>query len=223
MFRSVISRLIGAITKFSVIVKIHKYKRFHERYHFISMVMEVHDVFGCDLDHFIRECAHLFHNKQLRVHLSLSFCIQFCKQRVNIAFQHALTFVIEKKIMLARDVCSRPPIIIRFHNLHVDNIRKVVCDIASYHEMKKGLALSPLWFLQVACLLAFLSSSLLSSVWWFQPSVFIGFWGIPLNKRTLGRYAKRAPPILYVPMFPWKIFFFMKGERSEEIKGELLT
>ncbi len=36
--------------------------------------------------------------------------------------------------MLARDACSRPPIIIRFHNLHVGNIRGVVREIASYHE-----------------------------------------------------------------------------------------
>jgi hypothetical protein len=63
MLMSVISRLVGAITKFSVVVKIRKYKRFHEIHHFISMVMEVHDVFEHDLDHFIRECARLFHNK----------------------------------------------------------------------------------------------------------------------------------------------------------------
>jgi hypothetical protein len=27
-------------------------------------------------------------------------------------------------------------------------------------------------------------------------------------------------PVLYVPMFPWKYFFSMKWERSEEIKRE---
>ncbi len=36
--------------------------------------------------------------------------------------------------MLTRDACSRPPIIIRSHNLHADNIKRVVAKIASYHE-----------------------------------------------------------------------------------------
>ncbi len=43
----------------------------------------------------------------------------------------------------------------------------------------------------------------------------------PSSKRTLGHYVKGAPPILYVPTFPWKYFFFMKQERREEIKREL--
>jgi hypothetical protein len=50
------------------------------------------------MDRFIRECAHIFHDKQLRGHLSLSFCIQFFKQRVNIAFQCALAFAIEETL-----------------------------------------------------------------------------------------------------------------------------
>jgi len=61
-------------------------------------------------------------------------CIQFFKQHVSIALQHALAFEIEKKIVLASDACSRPPNTIRSHNLHVDDIRKVVGEIASYHE-----------------------------------------------------------------------------------------
>ncbi len=36
--------------------------------------------------------------------------------------------------MLAGDVCSRPPIIIKFHNLHAGDIRKVMAEITSYHE-----------------------------------------------------------------------------------------
>jgi hypothetical protein len=36
--------------------------------------------------------------------------------------------------MLASDVYSRPPIIIRSHDLHVSDIRGVVGEIASYHE-----------------------------------------------------------------------------------------
>jgi hypothetical protein len=35
---------------------------------------------------------------------------------------------------LASDACSRPPITIRFHDLHVGNIRKAMGEIASYHE-----------------------------------------------------------------------------------------
>jgi hypothetical protein len=34
------------------------------------------------------------------------------------------------------------------------------------------------------------------------------FWGISPSKRTLGRYAERAPPILYVNMFPGNFCFY---------------
>jgi hypothetical protein len=33
------------------------------------MVTEVHGVSGCDMDHFIRECVYLFHNKLLFIFL----------------------------------------------------------------------------------------------------------------------------------------------------------
>jgi hypothetical protein len=49
------------------------------------------------MDHFIKECARLFHNRLLGGHLSLSFYIQFFRQHVNIALQCALTFVIKKR------------------------------------------------------------------------------------------------------------------------------
>jgi hypothetical protein len=74
------------------------------------MAMEVHGAPRCDMDSFIMECVRLFHNRRSGGHLSLSLCIQFFKQCVNIALQHALTFVIKKKIVLVKDVCSRPPI-----------------------------------------------------------------------------------------------------------------
>ncbi len=32
------------------------------------------------------------------------------------------------------DACSRPPITIRFHGLHVGDIRGVVGEIVSYHK-----------------------------------------------------------------------------------------
>jgi hypothetical protein len=60
----------------------------------------MHDVPKCDIDRFIMECVCLLHDKRLRNYLSLSFCIQFLKQCISIAFQRALTFAIEKRIML---------------------------------------------------------------------------------------------------------------------------
>jgi hypothetical protein len=53
---------------------------------------------------------------------------------VLVLFSNILTSIIKKKIALANDVCFRPPITIRFHNLHVGDIRGAVCEIASYHE-----------------------------------------------------------------------------------------
>jgi len=52
----------------------------------------------------------------------LSFCIKFFKQRVNVVFQCALTFVVKRKIALASDVCFRPLVTIRSHNLHACDI-----------------------------------------------------------------------------------------------------
>jgi len=77
------------------------------------MAIEVHVAFGHDMDHFNRECAYLFHDRQSRGHLSLFVCIQFFKQHVSISLQHVLTFVIERNIALVGDACSRPPITIR--------------------------------------------------------------------------------------------------------------
>jgi len=36
--------------------------------------------------------------------------------------------------MLTSDVCFRPPITIRSHNLHASDIKRVVSEITSYHE-----------------------------------------------------------------------------------------
>jgi hypothetical protein len=62
------------------------------------------------------------------------FAFNFSTNRVNIALQRALAFVIERKIALVGDVCFRLPIIIKFHDLVIDNIRGVLGEIASYHE-----------------------------------------------------------------------------------------
>jgi hypothetical protein len=86
------------------------------------------------MDRSIKECARLFHYRQLKSHLSLSFCIQFFKRHVSFVFQCALTFVIERKIALAGDVCSRPPITVKSHDLHAGDIKGAMGEIASYHD-----------------------------------------------------------------------------------------
>jgi len=134
MTMNVISRPISVVVKFNTIVKIHKNKRFHEGHHFISMPMEVHNAPKHDMDCFIRECVHFFHDRKLKGHLSLFFCIQFLKQCVNIVFQCVLASDIERKIVLVGDVYCIPPITIKFHDLHVGDIRRVVGEITSYHK-----------------------------------------------------------------------------------------
>jgi len=85
MTTSVISRPASAAAKFNTIAKICKYRGVHEGHHFIPTAMEVHDAPGHDIDCFIEECVHLFHDRQLKGYVSLFFCIQFFKQCVNIA------------------------------------------------------------------------------------------------------------------------------------------
>jgi hypothetical protein len=58
--------------------------------------------------------------------------------------------------VLTSDACSRPPIIIRSHDLHASDIRGVVGEIAPYDERNY---LSPF----------------LSPLGWFWPSFF--YWG----------------------------------------------
>jgi hypothetical protein len=59
---------------------------FHEGHHFILMAMEVHDTLEPNMDCFMRECAHLFHDQQSRGHLSLSFYIQFLSNMLVLFF-----------------------------------------------------------------------------------------------------------------------------------------
>ncbi len=73
MALSAISRLIGVVVEFSVIAKIHKYKRLHGRHHFILMSMDVHGTPKSDVDNFIKKCAHFFHDRRLEGHLSFFF------------------------------------------------------------------------------------------------------------------------------------------------------
>jgi hypothetical protein len=64
----------------------------------------------------------------------LVFCIQFFRVHVDIVFQCALAFVVERKIVLTSDACSRPPIIIKFHNLHASDIKRAMGEITYYHK-----------------------------------------------------------------------------------------
>jgi hypothetical protein len=125
----------------NTIVKICKYRGLNEGHHFIPMAMEVHNTPGCDMDRFINKGAHLFHDSWSKGHLSLSFCIQFFREHVSIAFQcvnidfqRALTSGIKMKIVLVGDIYFKPPTIIKSHNLHASNIRRFVGEIISYHE-----------------------------------------------------------------------------------------
>jgi hypothetical protein len=64
----------------------------------------------------------------------LVFFISIFQVHVSIILQLALAFVIKRKITLVGNACSRPPITIRFHDLHAGDIRRAVGEITSYHE-----------------------------------------------------------------------------------------
>jgi hypothetical protein len=67
MALNAINQPTGAIMELNAIVKIHNYKGFHKEHHFILMAMKVamkvHGVPRYDMDHFIKECAHFFHDR----------------------------------------------------------------------------------------------------------------------------------------------------------------
>ncbi len=48
------------------------------------------------------------------------------------------------------DACSKPPIIIRSHDLHVDDIRGAMGEIASYHKTTRGTS-SPAFVVPASC------------------------------------------------------------------------
>jgi hypothetical protein len=60
---SVINRPTSVVVKLNVIIKIYKYKKLHERQHFILMAMEVHGAPMHDMDCFTIDCARLFHDR----------------------------------------------------------------------------------------------------------------------------------------------------------------
>jgi len=70
--------------------------------------------------------------------------------------------------MLMINACSRPPITIKSHDLHVSNIREAMGEMASYLP-REGLALSLfVWFLRAVRLLAF---RFFPPLRWFRPSI----------------------------------------------------
>ncbi len=74
---NVISQPLGADLELSTIAKIHKYKGLQEGHHFILMAMEVHSTLGHDIDHFIKECARLFHIDNQEVVYPCLFAFNF--------------------------------------------------------------------------------------------------------------------------------------------------
>ncbi len=96
---NVINQPIGATIKFNAIAKINKYGRLCEGHQFIPLAMEVHGAPKHDMDHFIEECAHLFHDRQSKGHLFLFFYIQFFFTTCWYYFeQHVLAITIKKKL-----------------------------------------------------------------------------------------------------------------------------
>jgi hypothetical protein len=71
MAMNVISRPLSAAMELNTIVKFRKYRGLHEGHRFIPMAMEVHNTLRCDMDYFIQKCAHHFHDRQSRAHLSV--------------------------------------------------------------------------------------------------------------------------------------------------------
>ncbi len=86
MASSAITRPIGATMELNVIIKIHKYKGFREGHHFISMAMDMHDTFEHDMDHFIRDCARFFHDRQLEVIYPYFFTFNFSSSVLILLF-----------------------------------------------------------------------------------------------------------------------------------------
>jgi hypothetical protein len=127
---SVINQPTCVVPKLNTIAKIRKYKRLHVRHHFFQWPWRSPTHLGL---------IWIVSSKSVLVFsmindVSLFFCIQFFRLHNNIAFQCALTFAIERLIVLAGYACSRPPIIIKFHNLHVGDIKGFKGEVTSYHE-----------------------------------------------------------------------------------------
>ncbi len=100
--------------------------------------------------------AHLFHDRQSEDHLSFFiFAFNFLSDVLVLLFNVLQLLLQNRKIVQVGDVCFRPPIVIRIHDLHASDIRGNMGEIASYHE-RDQLSPSLFRFLKVVHLLAFL-------------------------------------------------------------------
>jgi len=62
------------------------------------------------------------------------FAFNISANILTLLLQCALTCAIERKVVLVGYACFRPPITMKFHNLHVGDIKRVKGEITSYHE-----------------------------------------------------------------------------------------
>jgi hypothetical protein len=62
------------------------------------------------------------------------FAFSFSSSMLILLFNMLLASAIEKKIPLVGDACYGPPITIKSYDLHANDIRGVVGEIASYHK-----------------------------------------------------------------------------------------
>ncbi len=92
------------------------------KYHFILMAMEVHNMFRHDMDCFIRECVHLFHDKQSRGYLSLSLLHLIFQAMCQYCFSACFNLCYRKKDCIGGRYFSKPPMTIRSHDLYESNI-----------------------------------------------------------------------------------------------------
>jgi len=98
MAMNVINQPKNVVAKFNAIAKIHKYRRIHERHHFISMAMEVHGALWHDVNHFIKECACLFHNRESKEIIYFCFLKFNFLKNILILFFSMFNLYIERKI-----------------------------------------------------------------------------------------------------------------------------
>jgi hypothetical protein len=86
MTSSAITQPIGAAMELNIIIKIHKYTGFCEGHHFILMAMDMHDALEHDIDHFIKDCARFFHNRQSMVIYPYFFTLNFSSSVLILLF-----------------------------------------------------------------------------------------------------------------------------------------
>ncbi len=127
---NVISRPTSAITKFNAIVKFASIESF------MRGIILFQWPWRCTVHLtviWIVSSENVFVCSMINNHKLIYPCL-FAFSFSNNALQHALSSNTTRKIALARNTCSKPPIFIKSCNLHVGNIRGAVGEIASYHK-----------------------------------------------------------------------------------------